>query len=183
MGDSSFLAKLEDVEQKVEHENTNVELHTAENVIKQSCENDLTNFTEDVSDSVLRDLPSSQLAFQQDVTNRQPGFGMEVTSTPDVTHTKQSAVLSCNDKKPAQKARRSMTDQLKKAMLENAATSNGVSKTALQKEAVMNEEMSVALQAIESLSMEGDLGPFFGLPSKVKDLIMRLKGIQDLYGD
>ncbi|KAA0719970.1 Helicase POLQ-like [Triplophysa tibetana] len=45
----------------------------------------------------------------------------------------------------------------------------------------MTEEISVAMKTIESISDEGDRGPFFGLPSKVKDLILRLKGIQDLY--
>ncbi|KAL6469757.1 hypothetical protein MHYP_G00208760 [Metynnis hypsauchen] len=185
MGDSSFLAKLDDVELKAEHENVCFDPPAAKSVIKHSRDDDLTDsiFTEDFPDTSLRDLPSSQLAFHQDVANpkRQPGVGMENTSTPDMKHSKQPPVPALHHKKPASKARRSMTDQLKKAMLENAGTSSKVSKTAQQKEAVMSEEISVAMQAIESVSMEGDLGPFFGLPSKVKDLIMRLKGIQDLY--
>lgn len=76
-----------------------------------------------------------------------------------------------------------MADQLKRAMLENAAASNTVSKAILQKEAAVSEEINVAVQTIKSAPPEGDLGPFFGLPSKVKDLIMRLKRIEDLYGD
>lgn len=75
-----------------------------------------------------------------------------------------------------------MADQLRKAMLGNAASSNTVSKTVLQKEAAVSEEISAAVQTIRS-APSGDLGPFFGLPSKVKDLIMRLKRIEDLYGD
>ncbi len=75
-----------------------------------------------------------------------------------------------------------MKDHLKKVLIDNAATSSTVSKMVQQKEAVMTEEMSFAMQAMESISAEQDLGPFFGLPSKVKNLILRLKGIQDLYG-
>uniref|UniRef100_A0AAR2K3M1 Helicase, POLQ like n=1 Tax=Pygocentrus nattereri TaxID=42514 RepID=A0AAR2K3M1_PYGNA len=185
MGDSSFLAKLDDVELKAEHENVCFDPPAAKSIIKHSRDDDLTDsiFTEDFPDTSLRDLPSSQLAFHQDVANpkRQPGVGMENTSTPDIKHSKQPPVPALHHKKTASKARRSMTDQLKKAMLENAGTSSKVSKTAQHKEAVMSEEISVAMQVFESVSMEGDLGPFFGLPSKVKDLIMRLKGIQDLY--
>lgn len=76
-----------------------------------------------------------------------------------------------------------MADELRKAMLGNAASSNTVSKTVLQKEAAVSEEISAAVETIKSAPPEGDLGPFFGLPSKVKDLIMRLKRIEDLYGD
>ncbi|KAG7476681.1 hypothetical protein MATL_G00085500 [Megalops atlanticus] len=80
------------------------------------------------------------------------------------------------------KARRSMTEQLKRAMLGNATTSSpSISRLAVQKEAVVTEEISVAVQAMESVSTETDLGPFFGLPSKVKDLISKLRGIKDLY--
>ncbi|KAK7895322.1 hypothetical protein WMY93_020647 [Mugilogobius chulae] len=51
-----------------------------------------------------------------------------------------------------------------------------------QKEAVVSEEISVALQAMESVSSQTtDLGPFFGLPTKVKDLLHKLKGIERLY--
>ncbi|XP_066502025.1 helicase POLQ-like [Hoplias malabaricus] len=185
INDSAFLAKLEDMEQKVENDNVGFDPRPLKDFTKQSCGDDLTDsiLAEDFPDTLLRGLPSSQLAFQQDVTNpqRQPGLGMKITSTPDVKHPKLTDIPTHNNTKPARKARRSMADQLKKAMLENAGSSSRVSKTALQKEAVMTEELSVAMQTIESASMDGDLGPFFGLPSKVKDLIMRLKGVQDLY--
>ncbi|XP_022522258.2 helicase POLQ-like [Astyanax mexicanus] len=193
IGDSSFLAKLEDVEQKAEEDqNVCFDPHPVKNSDKQCCGDELTDsiFTEDFPDASLRDFPSSQLEFQQDVLNpeRQDsslrmGLSTESTSTPDVKHCKpvSAPAESVNNKKPGPRARRSMTDQLKRAMLENAAASSRISKTALQKEAVMSEEISVAMQTIESACKDGDLGPFFGLPSKVKDLIMRLKGIQDLY--
>ncbi|KAJ4921733.1 hypothetical protein JOQ06_011234, partial [Pogonophryne albipinna] len=57
------------------------------------------------------------------------------------------------------------------------------SRSAALKEAVLSEEISVAMQAMEEVSEEKtpDLGPFFGLPSRVKELMLRLKGIQSLY--
>lgn len=173
IADTSFLAKLEDVEQDEASQ------------ASKSTAHHLTDFTDNSYDVTLRDLPSSQLAFQKDMQNKlHPTHtgGTENTSTPDVRYSKQSPIAS-NQDKPVCKARRSMADQLKKAMRENAASSNAVSKTFLQKEAAVSEEINAAVQTIKYASQEGDLGPFFGLPSKVKDLIMRLKRIEDLYGN
>jgi len=152
------------------------------------CEDDLSDSTlaEDFRDSPLRALPSSQLEFQKAVTttpHKSPSRGALNTSTPDLTYPRAAInEADLNVNKPPSKARRSMKDHLKKVLLDNAATSSTVSKTVQQKKAVMTEEMSFAMQAMESISAEGDLGPFFGLPSKVKDLILRFKEIQDLYG-
>lgn len=172
IADTSFLAKLEHVEQEQAPQSTT---HTVAHP---------ADFTNDFHDTSLKDLPCSQLAFQQDVQNKLHQTHTEGTgnmSTPDVRHLKQSV---CDDQnKPASKARRSMANHLKRRMLENAASSNTVSKTALQKEAAVSEEISAAVQTIKSVPPDGDLGPFYGLPSKVKDLIMRLKRIEDLYGD
>ncbi|KAG7321073.1 hypothetical protein KOW79_015488 [Hemibagrus wyckioides] len=171
IADTSFLAKLEDVEQDQAPQTT------------ETTDDYLTDFTDNFHDASLRDLPSSQLAFQQGVQNKSDPIhtgGTGNTSTPDVRCAKQSPISS-DQNKPASKARRSMADQLKRAMLENATSSNTVSKTVLQKEAAVSEEISAAVQTIKYAPQEGDLGPFFGLPSKVKDLIMRLKRIKDLY--
>lgn len=172
IADTSFLTKLEDFEQDQTPQTT------------KSTVDHLADFTDDFHDTSLRDLPSSQLAFQQDMQNKllpTHTGGTGNTSTPDVRRSKQSI---CDDQnKAASKARKSMTDKLKRAMLGNAASSNTVSKTVLQKEAAVSEEINAAVQTIKSAPSEGDLGPFFGLPSKVKDLIMRLKRIEDLYGD
>ncbi|KAI7796228.1 helicase POLQ-like, partial [Triplophysa rosa] len=176
VGDSSFLAKLEDVELQMRH-------HHKDQQTPQSCEDYLTDsiLAEDLRDSPLRALPSSQLAFQQVVSTPQKcsSMGTHNTSTPNHRPTVNHAGVSVN--KPPRKTRRSMKDHLKQVLIDNAATSSTVSKTVQQKEAVMTEEISVAMKTIESISDEGDRGPFFGLPSKVKDLILRLKGIQDLY--
>ena len=78
-----------------------------------------------------------------------------------------------------------MADALKKTMLCNAASPAMASRSAALKEAVLSEEISVAMQTLEEVSEEKtpDLGPFFGLPSRVKELMLRLKGIQSLYGE
>ncbi|XP_051533480.1 helicase POLQ-like isoform X1 [Myxocyprinus asiaticus] len=177
VGDSSFLAKLEDVELQMRQRHKDQQT-------PHSCEEQLLDsiLAEDFRDSPLRTLPSSPLAFRQAVMTPQNSTprGAHNTSTPDLTnHNPTTCHAGVN--KPAPKARRSMKDHLKKVLIENAATSNTISKRVQQKEAVMTEEMGAAMQAMESISAEGDLGPFFGLPSRVKDLICRLKGIQDLY--
>ncbi|KAF5903707.1 helicase POLQ-like, partial [Clarias magur] len=171
IADTSFLAKLEECEQ-----------NHASQTTKSNVDHLADFHDDDFHDASLRDLPSSQLAFQQDMLNKSHPIhteGTGNTSTPDVRTSKLSV---CDDQnKPASKARRSMANQLKRAMLENASSSNTMSKTVLKKEAAVSEEISAAVQTIKSVPSEGDLGPFFGLPSKVKDLIMRLKRIEDLY--
>ncbi|CAB1425352.1 unnamed protein product [Pleuronectes platessa] len=67
-------------------------------------------------------------------------------------------------------------------MLCNAAAPSSVCRSVGMKEAVVTKEISVARQAMETVSSgTSDLGPFFGLPSKVKDLMYRLRGIKSLY--
>ncbi|XP_059398175.1 helicase POLQ-like [Carassius carassius] len=178
VGDSSFLAKLEDVELQMR------QCHDQQTPI--AFEDDLSDsvLAEDFRDSQSRALPSSQLDIQKAVTtpHKSPSRGAHNTSTPDLMKPRPAVNhADLNVNKPPPKARRSMKDHLKKVLIDNAATSSTVSKTLQQKEAVMTEEISFAMQAMESISAEQDLGPFFGLPSKVKDLILILKGIQDLY--
>ncbi|KAK2827372.1 hypothetical protein Q7C36_018298 [Tachysurus vachellii] len=164
IADTSFLAKLEDFEQ--DH---------APQTSSQNIDH-LTDFVDN-----FHDLPSSQLAFQQDVQNKSHPAHTGGTGNTSVPDKRCSNPISIDQNKPSSKARRSMADQLKRAMLENATSSNTVSKAVLQKEAAVSEEISAAVQTIKYAPQEGDLGPFFGLPSKVKDLIKRLKRIEDLY--
>ncbi|KAK7131260.1 hypothetical protein R3I94_016408 [Phoxinus phoxinus] len=176
--DGSFLAKLEDVELQMRQCRDQQTPNLCEDYLSDSI------LAEDFRDSPLRALPSSQLEFQKAVTtpHKSPPRCAHNTSTPDLIYPRPAVNhADLNVNKPPSKARRSMKDHLKKVMIDNAATSSTVSKTVQKKEAVMTEEMSFAMQAMESISAEGDLGPFFGLPSKVKDLILRFKGIQDLY--
>ncbi|XP_026995909.1 helicase POLQ-like isoform X1 [Tachysurus fulvidraco] len=171
IADTSFLAKLEDFEQD-----------QAPQTSKSSQNIDhLTDVVDNFHDSSLRDLPSSQLAFQQDEQNKSPPAHTGGTGNTPVPKKRCFDPISTDQNKPTGKARRSMADQLKRAMLENATSSNTISKAVLQKEAAVSEEISAAVQTIKYAPQEGDLGPFFGLPSKVKDLIKRLKRIEDLY--
>lgn len=147
-----------------------------------------------LKDESFQDLPSSQVEFQEKVHENakkcKPSDGGH-TSTPLVRKLREDTTPDGLNKaegtQPVPKARRSMANAMKRAMLENAATSStSVTKIAWQqKKSLVAEEINVAMQTMEtmqSIFTETDLGPFFGLPSKVKDLISLLKGIQDLYG-
>uniref|UniRef100_A0A672IE72 Helicase POLQ-like n=1 Tax=Salarias fasciatus TaxID=181472 RepID=A0A672IE72_SALFA len=68
-------------------------------------------------------------------------------------------------------------------MLGNGAAPRSVSRAAALREAAVSEEMGVAARAVEAAAADetADLGPFFGLPSRVQDLLRRLRGIDTLY--
>ncbi|KAG5835179.1 hypothetical protein ANANG_G00269390 [Anguilla anguilla] len=199
-GDTSFLAKMDDMELNLEgpcsdcrserdpsfEEHTDVKQQlerpeadfTALKTAKEQCNEDLrdSTFVSSLRDQSFAELPSSQLAFQQEVVKKAGLDQRCAASTPEVKI--RERCVTPERKKP----RRSMTEQLKRAMAGNATTSSAlVSRTTVQKEAVVTKEISVATHAMEFISSETDLGPFFGLPTKVKDLISRLRGIQDLY--
>ncbi|XP_074547225.1 helicase POLQ-like [Halichoeres trimaculatus] len=197
--DSSLLAKLDDAEQKERQrdvlpsaQNNAVDqpdfpgLRPTKETIaqKQSSVDVLSDSILDgLGDEPFEDLPPSQLLFQEQMkesVKRSRLQNGEKTSTPSRDTDRNSE--SSEDNKSKRVARRSVADQLKKTMLCNAATPSSVSRTAVLKEAVVSEEISVAMQAMETVSSQiTDLGPFFGLPSKVKDLMYKLRGIQTLY--
>lgn len=200
--DSSLLAKLDDAEQNArQHDQQSVRSDAADFTaprpskdveMKQACEDVLTDSILDaLKDEPFEDIPPSQRQFQEQVlqsVKRSRLQDEDKTSTPFRTPNRSSETapeinMEDRTKKPT-KARRSMTDQLKKTMLCNAVAPASLSRSVLLKEAVVSEEISVAMQAMETVSAETtDLGPFFGLPSKVKDLMYTLKGIKSLYGD
>lgn len=205
--DSSVLAKLEDAELNARqhdiypsvHSNAVVDpnpksLQPSKNGSgkKQAWSNTLTDSILDAfGDEPFDDVPASQLQFQEQVlqtVKRSKLQDEDKTSTPfRATSGNSEMAPEANMKdrtKKLTKARRSMADQLKKTMLCNAATPAVVSRSVTLKEAIVSEEISVAMQAMETVSAETtDLGPFFGLPSKVKDLMYTLKGIKSLYGE
>ncbi|XP_060917485.1 helicase POLQ-like isoform X1 [Labrus mixtus] len=187
--DSSLLAKLDDAEQKERQRDVQPSGHTdftglrPTKDVKQnkSCTDDVLtdSILDDLADEPFEDLPASLLQFQEQVKESvkrsRPQDGGK-TSTPF----KNSDRIT--EDKPRGKSRRSVADQLKKTMLCNAAAPSSVSRTVGLKEAVVSEEISVAMQAMETVSAETtDLGPFFGLPTKVKDLMFKLRGIKTLY--
>lgn len=204
--DSSLLAKLDDAEQNARQHDIQQSVHSdavahpdftaprpSKDVeMKQACEDVLTDSLLDVlTDEAFEDIPPSQRQFKEQVLQSVKRSWLQdedKTSTPFRTPNRSSETapeinMEDRTKKPT-KARRSMTDQLKKTMLCNAVAPASLSRSVLLKEAVVSEEISVAMQAMETVSAETtDLGPFFGLPSKVKDLMYTLKGIKSLYGD
>ncbi|XP_069092439.1 helicase POLQ-like isoform X2 [Pleurodeles waltl] len=77
--------------------------------------------------------------------------------------------------------RRSLKDHLKNTLAGNAKVQTPkVSRARLLKDAILSEEIDVANKTIEH-SSDVDLGPFYGLPSKVRDLIAQQRGIEKLY--
>lgn len=204
--DTSVLAKLEEAELNAQqhdicasvHSNAAVDrnpksLQPIKNGLekKQACGNTLTDSILDaLGDEPFEDVPASQIQFQEQVlqsVKRSKLQDKDKTSTPFRAASGNSEMaLEANMEdrtKKFTKARKSMADQLKKTMLNNAATPAVVSRSVTLKEAIVSEEINVAMQAMETVSAETtDLGPFFGLPSKVKDLMYTLKGIKSLYG-
>ncbi|XP_040012598.1 helicase POLQ-like isoform X2 [Xiphias gladius] len=200
--DSSLLAKLDDAEQNerdlqsaahivaVDQQDCATLRLSKDGVWKRSCEDILSDSILDgLGDEAFEDLPASQIQFQEQVRDNIKRSRLQDgdrTSTPSRKSDRTAEAGTdgnTEDKSKRQnKARRSMTDQLKRAMLCNAAAPSSVSRTVVLKEAVVSEEISVAMQAMETVSAETtDLGPFFGLPTKVKDLLHKLRGIMNLY--
>lgn len=181
--DSSLLAKLDDVEQSemlraaTQQDFTNLQM-------KQVRENALTDsLLDEFRNEPFEDLPASQLPFHEQ-TKRSRLQEEHKTSTPRQSASRAAEAGREDETRKQSGARRSVVDLLKRTMLGNAAAPLGISRTAVMKEAVVSEEISVALQAMERISAETtDLGPFFGLPTKVKELMHKLRGIQNLYGE
>lgn len=200
--DSSVLAKLEDAEINARQHDIHPSVHSNAVVDlkpnspqsskswlekKQASGDTLTDSILDAfGDEPFEDAPACQLQFQEQVllsVKRSKLQDEYKTSTPFRATSGNSEMANMEGRtKKLTKARKSMADQLKKTMLCNAATPAVVSRSVTLKEAVVSEEISVAMQAMETVSAETtDLGPFFGLPSKVKELMYTLKGIKSLY--
>lgn len=167
----------------------------------QVSENDSRDTNEELSDSVFDELPSSQLLYLEQMgelsscSRRSAGTEMMDkcnNSSLDKTRSMSSPCpdSECKNKstKPSEGSKSdscksvSLKDHLKNAMTGNAkAQTPKVSKTKQLKEAILSEEISVARETIGSLSF--DIGPFYGLPSKVQHLLRQFRGIETLYGN
>ena len=205
LDDSSLLAKLDDAErderrrelQVVDQQDLAARPPPTDCVQKRPCPDVLTDSILDIlGDEPFQDLPASQMQFEEQMgegVKRNKLQDGDTTSTPsrnagDSGHrrTPEAGTDGHTDgnTRRRSRARRSVTDQLKRTMLCNAAAPSNVSRSVVLKEAVVSKEISVAMQAMETVSTETtDLGPFFGLPSKVKDLMYKLRGIKSLYGE
>ncbi|KAH0615810.1 hypothetical protein JD844_026345 [Phrynosoma platyrhinos] len=149
-------------------------------------------------DDNLESLPTSQLLFIKksdeflDVPFRTEN-GREGACCMDDSLDKISNLLYCNETKNCKDTessvsalsepsrRKSLKDHLKSTMTGNARTSTLlVSKSKQLKDAIVSEEIGI----IEKTSNPSfvDIGPFYGLPTKVKELLLQFRGIEKLYG-
>ncbi|XP_030803296.1 helicase POLQ-like [Camarhynchus parvulus] len=165
----------------------------------QMHDSDPADGNQKLTESILDDLPSSQLLYFEKMDELSSASRMSplskgrderVNSFSDKIRDPLSFYAGAEHRnRPIDSSSRSkcvlfksesLKDHLKSAMTGNArAQTLQVSKTKQLKEAVLSEEIFVARKAIESSSL--DIGPFYGLPSKVKDLFRQLRGIETLY--
>ncbi|NXF09897.1 HELQ Helicase, partial [Smithornis capensis] len=224
-GNDSFLAQVDDIEHKyLQDKNVDVKaageiilengqsginqekqdnFSASENVIKaegdcQVCGSELVDGNQEPAESILDNLPLSQLLYFEEMD--EPSSALRISSVSEGRHECVKSSLDkirspssiCADAEPRNRPTdfsldskcvlktESLKDHLKSAMTGNAkAQTLQVSKTKQLKEAVLSEEIFVARKAVESSSV--DIGPFYGLPSKVKDLFRQLRGIETLY--
>ncbi|XP_007437172.1 helicase POLQ-like [Python bivittatus] len=129
-------------------------------------------------DSHLESLPSSQKA----TVIKEIPCQMEFSDLPYCRDTENNK-KDCESVRSAlfePGRRNSLKDHLKSAMAGNARSSAPlVSKSKHLKEALVTEEMAVAERA-DNLAFV-DIGPFYGLPTKVKELLLHIRGIEKLY--
>ncbi|XP_045852511.1 helicase POLQ-like isoform X3 [Meles meles] len=155
---------------------------------------------EDVSAEldILYDVPSSQVLYFGNLQNPPDDLGNQYIEERDWN---ASSLKTLNEELPQnsieqhqqtddspsrvrsgseENRRKSLKEHLKSAMTGNAKAQTPVfSRTKQLKESLLSEEISVAKKTIESSS--DDLGPFYSLPSKVRDLYVQFKGIEKLY--
>ncbi|NXW93515.1 HELQ Helicase, partial [Alopecoenas beccarii] len=190
------------------HQDKQDNISTSENMVVlkaekeydfQMNENDLVDNNQEPNESVLDELPSSQLLYFEKMNELSSGSrksaGTEerdkcigssldkirspLSFCPEAEPRNRTTNFSSDSKCDLLKTE-SIKDHLKNAMTGNAkAHTLQVSKTKQLKEAVLSEEICVARKTIESSSV--DIGPFYGLPSKVKDLLKQFRGIETLY--
>ncbi|ETE60978.1 Helicase POLQ-like protein [Ophiophagus hannah] len=144
----------------------------------------------ELQDTDLESLPSSQLLFRQhsDECSQKETVIKEIPCQLDFSHLPYCSDAE-NNKQDCESVRtalfesgrqKSLKDHLKSAMAGNARSSASlVSKSKQLKEAIVTEEMAVA-ETTGSLAFV-DIGPFYGLPTKVKELLLQIRGIEKLY--
>ncbi|NWI93760.1 HELQ Helicase, partial [Pitta sordida] len=153
--------------------------------------------SQEPTESFLDDLPLSQFLYFEEMNELSSAFRIPSEGRHEHVNSSSNEISGpsslCADAEPKNRPTdfssdsncvllktESLKDHLKSAMTGNAkAQTLQVSKTKQLKEAVLSEEIFIARKAIESSSV--DIGPFYGLPSKVKDLFRQLRGIETLY--
>uniref|UniRef100_A0A8B9P6G4 Helicase POLQ-like n=1 Tax=Apteryx owenii TaxID=8824 RepID=A0A8B9P6G4_APTOW len=173
-GNDSLLAQVDDMEQ--------VYLQDKDMDIKAAGEFMLGNLQSGTDQRKQSDFSTSENAAGHKV-ERDDGFQMNendlIDNKEEPEHREGNTEFPMVSKCDLSK-RESLKDHLKSAMTGNAkAQTPLVSKTKQLKEAILSEEICVARKTIES--SDDDIGPFYGLPSKVKDLLRQFRGIETLY--
>lgn len=156
-------------------------------------------------DDVLECLPSSQLLFLEksnvcfaghnttaDVQQGDCHLNGCLDKTSDQAYCHKTEYKGGNDEPSTSELstvaladptrRKSLKDLLKSAMTGNArAPTPLVNKSKLLKEAVVAEKLGRPEGTADASFV--DIGPFYGLPSKVKELLVKCRGIENLYGN
>ncbi|XP_035882993.1 helicase POLQ-like isoform X2 [Phyllostomus discolor] len=172
-----------------------IELKTHEHTENQSGHKDVAV---EPGPDLLCELPSSQVLYFENLQNSSNDLGDQSTKERDwnpSSHKTVSEDLLHNSIEQLQQIhessskvrtssdvnrRKSLKDVLKSTMAGNAKAQTPIfSRTKQLKENLLSEEINVAKKTIESPS--DDLGPFYSLPSKVRDLYVQFKGIEKLY--
>ncbi|XP_011797171.1 PREDICTED: helicase POLQ-like isoform X2 [Colobus angolensis palliatus] len=147
---------------------------------------------------LLYDVPSSQAVYFENLQNSSNDLGncsMKERDWKSSSHNTVNEELPHNCIEQRQQndedsskvrissdmnRRKSIKDHLKSAMTGNAKAQTPIfSRSKQLKDTLLSEEINVAKKTIESSS--NDLGPFYSLPSKVRDLYAQFKGIEKLY--
>eukprot|EP00074_Homo_sapiens_P087463 XP_016863169.1 helicase POLQ-like isoform X5 [Homo sapiens] len=147
---------------------------------------------------LLYDVPSSQAIYFENLQNSSNDLGdhsMKERDWKSSSHNTVNEELphNCieqpqqNDESSSKvrtssdmNRRKSIKDHLKNAMTGNAKAQTPIfSRSKQLKDTLLSEEINVAKKTVESSS--NDLGPFYSLPSKVRDLYAQFKGIEKLY--
>ncbi|XP_051822196.1 helicase POLQ-like [Antechinus flavipes] len=150
------------------------------------------NVTIEPGDDLLHDVPCSQALYVEKVKDSSndlnnpsakesyPLSSHQTLNDIPVEQFQEKKNSSPKHTESDMNRRRSLKDRLKSAMTGNAkAQTPKFSKRKQLKEAILSEEINVAKKTLESSS--DDLGPFYSLPSKVRDLFVQYKGIKKLY--
>lgn len=147
---------------------------------------------------LLYELPSSQILYFENLQNCSNDLGDQSakdwdssshkTVNEELPHNTVEHSRQIDESSPKVRTssdvnrRKSLKDHLKSTMTGNAKAQTPVfSRTKQLKETLLSEEINVAKKTIASSS--DDLGPFYSLPSKVRDLYVQFKGIEKLYGN
>ncbi|XP_075059409.1 helicase POLQ-like [Mixophyes fleayi] len=147
------------------------------------------NESKDLSEGFFDDLPCSQIPFCEDaaittVPKSTYKGDLHIDGTHDLCHTDQVGVADSSKAyylNHKEGKRKSLRDSLKNTLAGNAKVHTPqVSRSKQIQETILLVELDVAKKTVET-SSEVDLGPFYGLPSKVGDFIEQYKGIKKLY--